>query len=81
MSLGSSEQTIKLVFHHPVTFADSVFEFLAVEDLNMTAHVTDRSGILQAAGSHGDAFAANAQHIGDQLLSHDQFVCLKPVVT
>ena len=51
-----SEQPLELVSNHTVTFANRCFEFLTVEDLNMTAHVTDRPGILQASGSHGHAF-------------------------
>jgi hypothetical protein len=56
----SSQQPIELIFHHPVTLADSFFQSLAVEDLNVTADITNRPGILQAAGSDGYAFAAHA---------------------
>ena len=46
----------------------------------MTARVTDRSGILQTADSHSDAFAAHDQHVGNPFLSHDQFVRLHAVI-
>ena len=49
-----SEQPIELVFDHSVALADSPFQLLAVEDLDVTADVTNRSGILQATGSHGN---------------------------
>lgn len=54
------QQPIELVFDDLVTFADGRFQLLAVADLDMTARVTDRSGILQASGSLGHAFAAHA---------------------
>src|SRR5450759_2830187 len=60
-----SEQPIELVFDHPVTLADSLFQLLAVEDLDVTANVTNRAGILQPTGRHGHAFAAYAQHVGN----------------
>ena len=75
-----SEQPIELVFDHPVTLADSPFQLLAVDDLHVSANVTNSSAILQAAGSHGHAFAANAQHVGYQFLGHNQLVGLHPIV-
>jgi len=76
-----SQQPIELVFDHAVTFAHSLFEFLAVQDRDAAADVSDRSGILQSTGSNGNAFAANAQHVGNQLLGHDQLIGLHTVVT
>ena len=76
-----SQQAIKLIFDHAVTFAHGLFELLAVQDLDVAADVSDRSGILQSTGGNGNAFAANAQHVCNQLLSHDQLIGLHAVVT
>ena len=75
-----TQQPIELVFDHLVTLANCRFQLLAIEDLDVTADVTDRPGILQSARSHGHAFAAHPQHAGNQFLSHDQFVSLHAVV-
>jgi hypothetical protein len=40
----------------------------------MASAVFDQPSPLQFPGSLGDAFAANPEHVGDQFLSHDQFV-------
>ncbi|MNL28984.1 hypothetical protein D3C87_1506540 [compost metagenome] len=45
----------------------------------MTASIPNEASLLQMAGGLRDAFAPHAQHVGDQLLRHDQFVGLQPV--
>ena len=69
-----SKQAIKLVSYDFVAFANGFFQPFAVEDLDMTSDVANRSGILQTTRSYGDAFPAYAQHIGNQFLGHDQVV-------
>src|SRR6266542_3984534 len=66
-----SQQPFELVSDYPVTFAHGFFQLLPVEDLDVTADVTNRSGILQATRGDGHALAAYTQHIGDQFLSHN----------
>ncbi len=56
-----SEQTIEFGFDYLVALADCFFKLLAVEDLDVTADITDRAGILQPTGSHGHAFAASSR--------------------
>ncbi len=46
-----SEQTIELGFDYLVALADCFFKLLAVEDLDVTADITDRAGILQPTGA------------------------------
>jgi hypothetical protein len=44
------------------------------ESVYAAPHITDRSYVLKVTGSHRNAFAAHAQHIRDQFLSHDQLI-------
>ena len=60
-----SEQTFKFIFDNPVAFADRLFKFLAVENLNAAAHIADGSVILQATGRYSHTFAAHTQHVGN----------------
>ena len=41
--------------------------------------VTDQAGPLQLDRAFGHAFAAHAEHVGDQLLRHHQLVAVQPV--
>ena len=54
-----SEQPLKFIFDHAVTFADRLFKFLAVENLNAAAHIADGSVILQTTGRYRHTFAAH----------------------
>ena len=54
-----SEQPFEFIFDNPVTFADRLFKFLAVENLNAAAHITNGAGILQASGRHRHTFASD----------------------
>jgi len=69
-----SKQAIRLVPYDLVTFANRFLQLFAVEYLDVTADVANRSGILQSTRSYGDAFAAYSQHIGNQFLDHNQVV-------
>ena len=60
-----SEQPFKFIFDNPVTFADRLFKFLPVENLNAAAHIADGSVILQATGRYSHTFAAHTQHVSN----------------
>ena len=68
------EQALKLVFDYTVALTDGLFYFLPIENLDVPPVVANRSHILQPTGGDGHAFAAHAQHIGNQCLRHDKFI-------
>ncbi len=47
----------------------------------MATAVANESLFLQAMGCYRDAFTAHAKDVGYQLLGHDQFIGLDPIVT
>jgi hypothetical protein len=40
----------------------------------MSAVVLDHTELLELAGGVGDAFTSDAEHVGDEFLSHDQLI-------
>ena len=74
------EQALKLVFDHTVALTDTRFHLLPVENLDVSAEVANRSYTLQPTGGYGHAFAPHTQHIGNQCLRHDKFICLHTVM-
>jgi len=47
----------------------------------MPATIADQASFLEAMGRYGDTFPPYTQHVGDQLLSHEQLISGQPVVT
>src|SRR6516225_7766036 len=60
------QQAVELAAHEPVTFAGAGFEAFAIEHTDMAAAVMDQAFVVQLAGRFGNAFAAHAEHVGDQ---------------
>ncbi len=56
----SAEQSVKLILDYSVALADGIFELLAIEDRNVAADVTNRTGIMQPSGSYRHTFTAYA---------------------
>jgi hypothetical protein len=54
-----------LPLHDSVTLAGRLFQFFAIDDLNVSPSVRYESGFLKHARGHGHAGAARAQHLGD----------------
>src|ERR1700730_357620 len=73
-AFNDSEQAIVFLSHDCVTLASTFFQSLAVENLNVTTHVADQPFLLQILSSVRHAFAAYAQHVRDEFLSHLQLV-------
>ena len=63
-------QPIGFFLNHGITFARELFEPLSVHHRNSPAAVGDHAKLLQLAGGVGDALAAYAQHVRDELLRH-----------
>src|ERR1035437_617403 len=75
-----AEQAIVFVGYDFVAFTADSFEALAIENVDGAAGVLDKSTILQAPGGDGYAFAADTEHVCDQVMRHNQFVRRKLVM-
>ena len=73
------EQAIGFRFDHLVALADPRFQSRPVQHRDVATAVINQSRLLQFPGGLRDAFAAHAQHIGDQFLGHDQLIRSEPV--
>jgi hypothetical protein len=76
----SSEETVVLVDHDLVTFADGPLQAFPVEYYDRAADVTDQSAFLQIVSCDRDALTSNPEHIGDQVVCHYQLVGLQLIV-
>jgi hypothetical protein len=56
-----------------------VFQARAVEDGDASSRVLDQSRLLQLDRPFGDPFPAHAEHVGDQLLGHDELVAAQTI--
>ena len=68
------EQAIELLFDHVVALANPRFQSRSIQHGDVTTVVINQSRSLQFPCRLRDAFAAHAQHIGDQFLGHVQLV-------
>src|SRR5258708_20734072 len=78
--MQARQQPVELTLHEPITFACAQFQRLAVEHLDMAAAVMNQAFVVQLARCFGDALAAYAHHIRDQLLLDSQFIRSYPLV-
>src|SRR5580765_5500865 len=75
------QQPIELFLHDRIALAGARLEATAIEHSDTSAAVLDQAGALQVAGSFRDTLAAYAQHVGDQLLRHDELISHQSVET
>ena len=73
------EQTVILAFDDRIALACPRFQRRAVEHDHAAAAAKDQPGLLQPYGNLGDALAAHAQHVGDQVMRERQLVGGQPV--
>ena len=76
----STEQTIVFGIDHFVTLTDGFFESQTVNYRDSSTHIFNQFSLRQFLGSPRDAFAAHAEHIGNKVVRHYQFVRVKAVV-
>src|SRR5215210_6891138 len=74
-----TEKAVVLVFYHLVTLTGGGFQTGPIEYGDGAAHVFDKAAFLQVPGGYRNPFAANAEHIGYQVVGHDQIVGLQEV--
>src|ERR1700676_4042779 len=75
------QETIELRLYYLVALTGPRLQTRAIEHADPASLVTDQPGVLQLPGGFGDAFAAHAQHVGDQFLGHGEFVRLQAIET
>ena len=61
-------------FYDLVTSARPRFQARSVEDRDLASDVADQVPLLEGACCIGDALAAHAQHVGEELLGQPEFV-------
>ena len=73
------EQAVKFFLDYLVTLAGMGLQASSIQRRDVTAAVTDQAFALQISGRFGDAFAAHAEHAGNQLLRYSQFIGGQPI--
>jgi len=73
------KQSVVFLFDHRVTLASALLQPDAIEHSDMATGIADQAGLLKFQCRLSNAFAANAEHIGDQFLSHQEFIPFQSV--
>ena len=73
------EQSVVFALDDCVALAGARFQTCAIEDRDAPPGVLNETRFLQLERALGDAFAANAEHVGDKFLRHHQFGTLQPI--
>jgi hypothetical protein len=68
------QEAIGFLSHHGITLATQLFQLGAVQYRDVPTRVADYAELVQLASGFGDAFTAHAEHVGDELLRHDQLI-------
>ena len=76
---GVMQQSIGFGLDHQVALAAEPFEARSIQNRDLASAVLDDALTLQFASRFRDAFAAHAQHVGDQLLGHVQVVAMQAI--
>ncbi len=76
----SAEKTVVFVIDDLVTLANGFFQPLPVNYRDSSAKIFNQFFLCQFLGSQRYTFAAHAEHIGNQVVGHYQFVRIQTVV-
>src|SRR5450631_2822702 len=68
------KQSVVFIFDHRVTLASASLQPGAIEHRDMATRIADQAGLLKFQCRLSNAFAAHAEHVGDQFLSHHEFI-------
>ena len=71
---GIAEQAMEFFLDHVVAFTNAGLQSRPVQCRDVTTAVAYQTSALQIPGGFRDAFAADAEHAGNQLLCHRQFI-------
>jgi hypothetical protein len=69
-----TEQAMEFFFDYVVAFTSVGLQSRSIKCCNVTPAVTDQTRTLQIPSGFRDAFAAYAEHAGNQFLCHGQFI-------
>ena len=72
-------QSLEMRINRPIAFAATVLEALDIENMDATASVVDKSGLLELARYQGHAAALHAQHLREKFLGQRQRVAAQQV--
>ena len=75
-----SEQAIVFFSENSETLARSRFQPPLIQDLDATSVVSDETALLKLLGSLGDASAAHAQHMAEELLGKLKIIRVNAVL-
>lgn len=73
------QKPVALPFDNGVALATATLQAPAVEHRDMARLISDQADSLQFQRSFGHAPTSDAQHVGDELVRHDQIIALQPV--
>ena len=68
-----TDQPLTFLLQDRVAFACPRFQAPAIDDGKAAATAMDQTRTLQVSGGLGDAFAAHAQHLGNDFMRHRHF--------
>ena len=68
------KQAVVFLLNNRVAFASASFECVAIKNRDSAAPVADQSSPLQSSSRFGNAYAAYAEHIGNEFLRHDDLI-------
>ncbi len=69
-----AEQAVILVRDYLIAFTADPFEALAVNDIYRTSCILDIAPILQMPGGDGYALTADAEHICNEIVRHNELI-------
>src|SRR5687767_10298612 len=75
-----AEQSVVFLLHDSVAFARGTLQRIAIQHRDGTPNVFDEALLLEMSGGYRDAFSADAEHVCDEVVRHDQLVRSKQVV-
>ena len=73
------QETVVLLLDHRVALATAPLKARPVEHGDVSADVLDKARPLQFGCDFGNPLPANAEHVGDEFLGHDELVALQSI--
>ena len=73
------QQALALCFYDSVAFTTKALELRAIQHSDTPPAITDHAQFLQLTSSIGHAFAPHAEHVGYELVCHNQLIGIKPI--
>src|ERR1700730_11996589 len=78
-SRRSWQEPVIFLFHDRIALAGALFQSAAIDHRDTASPIVDQSRFVQYTRHLGDSLAADTQHVGNQLLSHDELTRFQAV--